>query len=208
MYRIRKYAIAAAVALFTTVFSNAQELEPQEHAFSVGIENTRHIYGQFTLKEHYTAKLNVSAYSEKIGYQYARATVGYKTSISMLNVAGECFFGSTLNGYYYNTGAIVSADAIFVKRLLLDAKIAPWYDSGYGYTTCYEAKIGCKITKSINIKVGYTNMPEYRMSEQRILAGFDFDVAQLSVYPYLSIGTKSGDGGKNIRVNFGFSYRF
>ncbi|MDE6269558.1 MAG: hypothetical protein K2M12_01720, partial [Muribaculaceae bacterium] len=159
-------------------------------------------------KDHYTAKLNVSVYSEKFGFQYARGTVGYRTKVSAVTLCGEYFFGSAFNGFYYNTGAVLSADASLGGWFLADACVAPWYDSGYGYTTCFEARIGARITEEIAVKVGYTTIPEFRMSENRILAGVDFRVSRLSVSPCLSIGTKAADGGKNIRILFDFAYRF
>lgn len=200
--------LAVTAILLSCITTYSQNAPSALSRFDIGIENTRLIFGQYTYKDHYTARINVSAYSEKPGYQYVRASFGYKRSLSAVNLEGKAFFGSAFNGSYYNTGAIVSADTRLAGRLLLDAVLAPWYDSGFGYTTCWEAKIGCVITNHIDIKAGYTTLPEYRMDEKRVLFGFDFHVSQLYVEPYLSIGTKASDGGKNIRVVFGFGYRF
>lgn len=186
----------------------AKEPSNKKSQFEVGIENTRLVFGKYTYNNHITAKLNVSLYSEKISLQYIRGTVGYKTGFNFVNLSGEYFFGSAFNGNYFNTGAVIKADAMFVKRLLIDAQLAPWYDSGYGYNTCFEAKLGCKITNHITIKAGYTTIPQYRMSERRILGGFDFSTPHLYVSPYLSIGTGEKSGGKNIRVLFDFGYKF
>lgn len=183
-------------------------MQNKDHSIEVGIENTRLVYGQYIFRNHYFAKLNVSVYSEKLGFQYTRGTLGYRTSVSCLNLSGGCFVGTAFNRSYYNAGLALEADAKILKRLLIDAKAVPWYDSGYGYTTCFEAKIGCRIIDNIDVNVGYTSIPEYRMSENRILAGFDFRSSNLYVSPYLSIGTKAIDGGKNIRVVFGFGYKF
>lgn len=196
------------LGVFTILSSRAGEPTSQISQFSVGIENNRLIFGEYTYKNHFTGRLNVSVYSEKLGFQYIRASIGYKTAIKMLDISGNLFYGSAFNGSYYNSGARIDANATFFKRLLVDATLAPWYDSGYKYTTCWEAKIGCKITRHIDIKVGYTTIPEYRMSEDRILAGFDFHTKYLYVRPYVSIGTQSADGGKNIRVLLGFGYHF
>lgn len=199
------------IFLFSTHYNGiAQEISQAVPVskFAVGIDNTRLIYGKFTYKNQLSVKLNVSAYSEKISFQYVRGTVGYKIPIKCFNIEGSYFFGSTLNGFYYNTGAKVKGDIILAKRLLIDATLSPWYDSGYGYTTCWEGRIGCKITEHINIRVGYTTIPEYRMSENRLIGGFDFHVSNLYVSPYITAGIKSSDGGKNIRVGFGFGYQF
>lgn len=186
----------------------SQELFQKTSKFEVGIENTRLLYGKYIYKDHLTAKLNVSVYSEKLGYQYIRGTIGYQTKIKNFNLSGEYFFGSAFNGNYFNTAVQLKADAVFVKRLLIDARILPWYDSGFGYTTCFEARLGCKITDKIDVKVGYTTVPEYRMSEKRIIGGFDFKVSHLYVSPYISFGRNADTGGNNIRVLFGFGYQF
>ncbi|MCH5246396.1 MAG: hypothetical protein J1E84_08020 [Muribaculaceae bacterium] len=204
-----KYLISSLLFLLLgSLAIEAQNSKQNNHIFSVGIENTRFVYGQYIYKQHLITKLDISVYSEKLGFQYARGTIGYQRSFAMVNLRGEYIFGSSFNRSYYNTGAMIAADALFAKRLILNAKISPWYDSGYGYTTCYEAKIGCKITDHIDINAGYTNIPEYRMAENRIIAGFDFHVSKLYVAPYLSIGTKSNQGGKNIRILMGFGYEF
>lgn len=191
--------------------SHAQEIDsstPKKNQWSVGIENTRLVYGKYIYNSHLTAKLDVSVYSEKIGFQYARATVGYQTRLKFLEIFGEGFFGSAFNGSYVNAGARIGANATLAQRLLLDAQVVPWYDSGWGYNTCFLARIGCKITKHIDIRMGYTTIPEYRMSEKRVIGGFDFHVNHLYVSPYLSVGTDSKTGGNNIRVVFGFGYLF
>lgn len=205
IFRIYLFLIIGAFIIFP---SNAGESISRVSEFSVGIENNRLVFGEYTYKNHFTGRLHISVYSEKFGFQYVRATLGYKTTIKLLDISGNLFYGSAFNGSYYNCGARIDANANFFKRLLVDATFAPWYDSGFKYTTCWEAKIGCKITRHIDIKVGYTTIPEYRMSENRILAGFDFHTSYLYVRPYLSIGTQSVDGGKNIRVLLGFGYNF
>ena len=205
---IIKLFTALYMALTFCSVAAAQQIQGKVHSAEVGIENTRLVYGQYTFKNHYFAKLNVSVYSEKLGFQYTRGTLGYTTNVAWLNLSGGYFLGTAFNGSYYNTGLALEADARILKRLLVDAKFIPWYDSGYGYNTCYEAKIGCRIIDNIDVNVGYTTIPEYRMSENRILAGFDFRVSNLYVSPYLSIGTKAIDGGKNVRVVFGFGYKF
>lgn len=208
MKNILRIFLLLSITFFNSNITKGETQDFKKNQFGVGIENTRLVYGKYIYNNHLTAKLDISVYSERFSLQYARGTVGYQTKIKMFDLSGEAFFGSAFNGNYVNTGAVISASATFVKRLLVDAKLAPWYDSGFGYTTCFQARIGCKITKNIDIRVGYSTIPEYRMSEKRIIGGFDFKVSHLYVSPYLSVGTNSNYGGKNIRVLFGFGYMF
>ncbi|MCH5215467.1 MAG: hypothetical protein J1F10_00895, partial [Muribaculaceae bacterium] len=170
MKSILKFLVFAFFLYIPSVV-NAEEESYYPNKFSLGIENNRLIFGQYTYKDHFTAKLNVSAYSEKLSFQYARATLGYKTSLNLFLLEGKYFFGSAFNGSYYNTGVILNARAKLVRRLLVGATIAPWFDSGYKYNTCWNAEVGCVITRHIDIKLGYTTLPEYRMSENRIIGG-------------------------------------
>ena len=176
--------------------------------FSVGIENTRLVYGQFTLKKHYFTKINVSVYSENISSQYARLSLGYLNEFKMFKFNGQFQYGSTFNGSYYTLGAHLEVDALFVKRLLLNGILKPWYDSGFGYKTCFQITAGSVITNNINIFAGYTTIPEYRMSESRVLAGLDFHVNKLQVIPAISFGTNKTNGGRRPHINFAFNYQF
>ncbi len=176
----------------------------------VGVKNNRYIYGELMFKDHYALGLNVSVFSEKIGFQYAKAYFGYRNSIIKnldYTVSGE--FGSALNGSYYSGGAKAGITYTAFKRLFIDAVINPHYDSGYGYKTCFSAGPGVIITNEIDFFVKYTTIPEYRMSEERLHIGFDFKVKKLSVTPILSVGTSAQNGGgKNFRILMSFNYIF
>lgn len=175
---------------------------------SVGVKNNRYVYGEYLLKNHYEAGIEVSVFSEKLGFQYARGRVGYTNSFGNFSADGKAYYGSAFNRSFYDAGASAHAKFTVKERVFVGATLNPHYDSGYGYTTCYEAGLGVNITPEIDIFANYTTIPEYRMSEKRIHLGLDFKVDNLRVSPILSAGTSASDGGKNVRVLVNFNYKF
>lgn len=176
---------------------------------SVGIRNNRFINATFLYKDHYSARLEQSIFSEKFGYQYMRGYLGYQTTFgNVLQLFGTAYFGSTFNRFYCSTGASVHVRIHPYRIIILDAKINPHYDSGFGYTTCYYAGIGSYITKQIDFLIGFSNIPEYRMPEKRLSVGFDFHIKNIKVLPKLSLNLNSEDGPKSLRPIIDFEYTF
>lgn len=186
----------------------AMAVLPAIAQISVGIRNNRFVNVAFLYKEHYSVKLEQSVFSESLGLQYLRGYAGYQTTISHVDLKGSAYFGCTYNRMYYSAG--ISADVRYspVKVLLIDARIMPHYDSGFGYTTCYYGGAGCRLTRNIDILAGYTNIPEYRMPEKRLNVGFDFHVGNLKVAPRLSLNVSSNSGPKSLRPLIDFEYSF
>lgn len=176
--------------------------------FEAGVRDNRHVYASYTLRSHYVFKIEQSVYAEKFGYQYIRAYAGYKGAAASLSYSGQAYFGTAYNGSYRSFGALAGARYGFLKRLSVDARINPHYDSGYGYKTCFSAGAGVGITKAIDFVAAYTTIPEYRMSEKRVQAGFDVRVGGLCVSPRLSIAAEGASKAKTLRALMSFSYVF
>lgn len=176
---------------------------------SVGIRNNRFVNVSFLYKDHYSARLEQSIFSEKFGLQYMRGYLGYKTPIGkMLELSGTAYFGATFNRFYYSTGASLEVRLRPYRILIVDGKFNPHYDSGFGYTSCYYAGLGSYITKQIDVLIGFSNIPEYRMPEKRLSIGFDFHVKNIAVRPKLSLNLSSDAGPKSIRPIIDFEYTF
>ena len=82
-----------------------------------------------------------------------------------------------------------------------------WYNIKQLIGIAKEAKLRNSAPIKYHIEVG-AKYWESMMAENRIIAGFDFHASKLYVAPYLSIGTRSNQGGKNIRILMGFGYEF
>ncbi|MDE5848626.1 MAG: hypothetical protein K2H38_00600 [Muribaculaceae bacterium] len=175
---------------------------------SIGIRSNRFVNISYLYKDHYFARLEQSVFSEKPGLQYMRGYAGYETHISAFDLKGTAYFGSTFNRLYYSTGASVEARIRPIPFLIVDGRFNPHYDSGFGYTSCYYGGLGACITKHIDILVGYTNIPEYRMPEKRLNMGFDFHIKNLVVRPKFSLNLSSDSGPKSLRPIIDFEYTF
>lgn len=181
---------------------------PGEAQFSVGLRDTRYIYGQYTLHQHFFGRIEQSIYSESIGYQYMRGYLGYKTHVRNWGLMANGYFGSIFNRNYHSEGAMLSAKYSFLKRLFLEGTINPHHDSGYGYKTCFNAYGGVGIIKTLDFIAGYSTIPEYRMSEKRVRVGFDFHSGNLNVSPLVSFATTGASKANRLRVMVSFNYNF
>ena len=175
---------------------------------SVGFSDNRFAYGAYTYKNHYVAALEQSIFSEKLGYQYLRGYVGYKGNSKLFNYSAFGYFGSTYNRSYWSSGLSANLQCLIKNRVILEGKLNPHYDSGDGYTTCWYAGGGVCITRNIDIFAGYGNIPEYRLPDYRLKAGFKFHVGALSVSPKLSMKISSGHRERSIRPLVDFNYNF
>lgn len=175
---------------------------------SVGMRDNRFIYGAYTYKGHYVATLEQSVFSEKMGYQYMRGYAGYRGEAKIFNYSAVGYFGSTFNRSYWSAGAKANVNCLIKNLLILDGTLNPHYDSGDGYSTCWNAGGGFRLTRHIDLLAAYGNIPEYRMPEYRLKAGFKFHVGALSVAPRLSMMIRSGHRERSIRTLIDFNYNF
>lgn len=192
--------IILSLLVLTSIDSNAQ--------FGVGIRDNRYIYGDFCFLNHWVIKLEQSVYSEKIGYQYVRGYCGYKGQLQNFSYKVQAYFGSPYNRAYYSTGALVDGSYTLINRIKVNATLNPHYDSSAGYKTCFYVGAGVRIIKDIDILAGYTTIPTYREPEKRILAGFDFHIANMSVKPQISIAAGGNTKAKSLRPIVSFHYQF
>lgn len=192
--------------ILTTIFAltAAMSLSAQ---FTIGVRDTRYPFLKYRFLKHFDAKVEHSVYSEKWKYQYVRLYLGADYSVSKFTFRAEPYFGTTYGDVYYSTGAYVGATARPIDIIGLEAAVVPHYDSGLGYTTCYNFRAGVNIIPQLAVQVGFTNRPEYRLPERRLRAGLHFEVGKLNVTPELSIPVSSEEG-KNVRVLMSMAYTF
>lgn len=175
---------------------------------SVGIRNNRFLNVAYLYETHYSVKLEQSVFAESFGLQYMRGYIAYQTTLGDLFIKGSAYFGSTFNRLYYSTGSSVDVRYRPHRLFIIDGILNPHYDSGDGYTTCYYGGFGCGISSNIDFLIGYTNIPEYRMPENRFNFGFDFHVKNLKVIPKLSLNIARNSGPKSLRPIIDFEYTF
>lgn len=179
-----------------------------EAQISVGIRDTRYVYGEYEMKQGYLFRLEQSVYAEKLGLQYLRAYTGYQGLLGILKYKGEGFFGTAYNGSYYNCGGSIHVNSQVIRHLFTEDTLEFLYDSGYGYKTCFRLGLGYHLNDCIDLLCSYSTIPEYRKSQERLLAGLKFHAGALTVVPELSIGLNKAEKLRSIRMLMSMKYEF
>ena len=179
-----------------------------EAQLSIGFRDNRYIYGEYEIKDRFSVKLEHSVYSEKIECQYLRGYFGYGGSIgTQFDYELAPYFGTVYNGKYYSGGVMVGVNYCMLKWLKISAMLNPHYDSGYKYTTCYMSGLSINVWKELFLVGKISNIPEYRLAEDRLYLGLSVDMGRLSVSPMLSIPIDEKTI-KSARVLTSFQYTF
>lgn len=174
---------------------------------SVGLRDSRYACIGYILKDCYNFRVEHSLYSSKIGYQYVRCYLGYRTVLKNFFLKTDCYFGTTYNRTYQNLGFWAESNYSVVKWLRINVTLNPHYDTYFGFRLCTEEKIEFNVFKDIDFLISHSSIPEYRQSEQRLKTGLNFHVIDcLWVKPVLSFPL-TGEM-KNFRVLMSFGYTF
>lgn len=174
--------------------------------FSIGLRDNRFVNVAYKLHGTWDFKLEHSIFSEKPGYQYIRAYAGYGRAFGIVRLQATPYFGTTYNGSFYNLGAKAEGKVAIGSRVNVSAAANPHYDSQTGFKMCFSAGASVGIIKELGIFAGYSTIPEYRISEERIRAGLMFRVKGLWAAPSLSIPAKGPF--KQFRVLTSLGYTF
>ena len=197
---IIRNSLLAAILTLSATSAHAQ--------FTVGLKNTRFAEVGYTLKSHYTFQLSHSLFSEKPAFQEVKVTFNYTNAWQDLSYSAAAYGSSTWNGDYKTAGARIGGRYTFAKRFHILGILNPHYDTGYGYNTCFAAGALVNFISAIALRLQYTTIPDYRMSEKRLHAGFDAKVGPLSVSPILSVPLEGSSQLSKFRVLASCSYTF
>jgi hypothetical protein len=189
--------------LSSFIFLFANSIQAQ---LKVGLRDNTYAQIAYEFKNDWEVKLEHSIYLEKFGFQKVRAYMGYNHMWGNFKIDANVY-GSTLwNASYQDFGAVVTAGYRIFKPWRIEATINPHYDTQYGYKTCYAASTDVQIVEHFGVMAQYTTIPEYRLSEKRVRAGFIFSYKELQVTPMLSIPV--GEEIKSMRILCSFQYTF
>ncbi len=195
-----KKVLVLLVAIMCCLTTKAQ--------ISAGVGDSRYVYGSYTLSNGLSFNLEHSLYSEKFGFQRVAIGVGYGSALPYgFSWKADVNGGTTWNRNYQVVYGDLAIGYLF-RRLGLESIVQPHYDSGLGYTTCWQAGASVRIIEPVSVCLAYTTIPEYRMSENRLRGGFEFSVDKLSVKPEISISMDKETRLKNMRVLMSMNYRF
>jgi hypothetical protein len=193
-------ALCVCFAALTTFTAHAQ--------LTVGLRDTRYVYADYVWKNHVDVKLEHSIFAEKAQFQLVKLYAGYNNQYEALTYGADAFYGRTYKGNYYTLGTHIFGEYSIASALKVKATVAPIYDSGYDYKTCFEIRPTIPLTQDISVHAAYTTIPEYRESEDRVRGGFTFHVGQLMATPEVSIPVSGNNKYKSVRVLASMSYTF
>ena len=171
----------------------------------LSLRDNRYASIGYRFLDKYDLKIEHSMFPEKIGFQYVRANAEANFSIEHLMVSYKLYSGVLYNQNFYDVGADLKMNYTLLNRIDLFANVNPHYDSGYEYETNYGAGASVRLHKGMWLVGQYTTVPEYRMSERRIRAGFIFKENNLRVSPVISIPAKKEIKSMRVLVSMDYS---
>lgn len=177
----------------------------------VGLRNNRYVHAGYLYRGHWGVEVEHSLYSETIGYQYVRIAGGYLAKVSGVYFYVAPFWGTTWNGFFWNSGAFLGARYRLpdgIRWLGVNAMVNPRYDSGIHYDTCWRVGLDFFINSEISVEADYTTVPEYRVSEKLWRLGVRFTSGRLSVTPRVTMPADGRDRNTHLQTLVDFSYQF
>lgn len=200
--------------LFTTISTFMFAQENIRHN-RIGMRDSRYLQYEYTIGCHVPLMLEHSIYSDKLKLQHFRVAAGYTSDFfrSHLHADFRAYAGGIWRGNYHDYGAFLTLGYRFDtrQRYQLIATLNPHYDTGLDYKTCVSTLILVGLNDVFSLVSEFTNIPEYRQSDDRIRLGGDIHFTstrygRLSVRPLLSI--QLGQRYEKIRLHVNFNYIF
>ena len=177
-----------------------------EAQVAVGLRDNRYGFISYTHQEHWLLKLEHSIYAEKFSFQKIRLAIGYQHRHDNFIWGVSPYFSTLYNVDYQDFGTFINGEYQPIKGIALKGVVNPHYDSGYDYTTCFQAGVSVYLYKGMGAEMHYSTITEYRISEKRIRVGLTFSEGNLLVSPLISVPAEGNV--KSIRVLCGCSYTF
>lgn len=185
MKKILLFLLACALVSF------ANEGSSSNKEIFAGMKNSRYAFVGGSYKN-FGLSLESSIFVQKANQQYGRIAAFYKSPLAFnLNVYYALFAGIRYDGAYYDVGGKLNFKGSWInERLGLDATAQVSNDSEIGLMFAYEIRGIVGILPEISLFAGARTIPEFRMKEQRIFAGFSFESGRIIVNPEISTPMK------------------
>ena len=195
-----------ALCTFLSVGVWAQTDTCSTRSIYVGLRNNKYVFAGYQGGS-WSVGLENTLWTRNPNEQYLRLNGRYNLNTKLwdIQLSAHAFAGANYAGRYYDGGLQVGLDKA-VGWFSFGAGIMPFYDSSFGYNTCYTVHAACRVIQEASIVVNLTNIPEYRMVEHRIVPGVLFKARKLWVRPELSIPLN--DNIQFTRVLVSFRYDF
>ena len=193
-----KKLIFILLYFFFTVKTSAQSLY-------LGSRDNYYIHIGYIDKSHWYIFAEQSIFSSKIKNQTITGYLGYSNLYKKIAYNMNIYSGMKYNSDYSIVGSEVSLKYQFPSIISIYTALRGHYDSTIGYNTCYLLGVNLKILEDLSFTTQYTNIPEYRMIDERIKVGMIFKKNNLWIKPEISIPIK--DKKENLRYLLSFGYQ-
>ena len=185
------------------LFCSAILFATEDKALFAGMRNSRYAFigGEYN---HYGLTIENSIFVQKAEQQYVRATLSYRTPLPLhLNLCYALFSGVRYDRAYYDVGGKINLNGVWINdRMGLDATWQVYNDSEMGLFSTYEGRGSVRFLPEVSLFAGLRTIPEYRMREKRIFAGFSFTSGHLTVNPEVSTPMKKELELTRVAVSF------
>lgn len=177
-----------------------------EAQIKLGVRDNKFVGVSYTYNHTWGAKLEESIFSENLPYQYVRGYLSYGHQWRSAGIDLSPYWGTQWNGNFQDYGILCKVEFMCSPLFVIHGILNPHKDTSWGYTTCYEIGGTFNATSNIGLCLSFRNIPEYRITNERIRAGVVFSEKRLKVTPLLSIPTN--ENLKNIRLLMNFEWNF
>ena len=195
-----------ALCTFLSVGVWAQTDTCSTRSIYVGLRNNKYVFAGYQGGS-WSVGLENTLWTRNPNEQYLRLNGRYSLNTKLwdIQLSAHAFAGANYAGRYYYGRLQVGLDKA-VGRFSFGAGIMPFYESSFGYNTCYTVHAACRVIQEASIVVNLTNIPEYRMVEHRIVPGVLFKARKLWVRPELSIPLNNNIQFTRVLVSFRYDF--
>lgn len=183
--------------ILSSTFANAQ--------IGIGLRDNNYIYSYYKINDKWEVKYEHSVFAEKFGFQYFRVNASYIFNKKNFMLKLTPYYGQIYNAGFYNCGIGAMSNLLLKNWFNFYIQLNPHYDSGYDYNTCCKVGVGFKVHRDLLVVAAYSNIPEYRKTDDRLRMGLIFKSGNLRVKPILSIPLVKP---KSIRILTSIDYLF
>ncbi len=201
-----RYLVASILLFASILLTSAQQIE-------VGLRDNQFARASYKSTQGWLVGYEQSLLNVRLKEQSARLFAGYVFDKKTWALRSAAYYGSEFSGSWHTTGAIIDG-TLRLPGVYFEGILNPNYDSGLGFTFCYQAEVGVGLLNSsdghnrVDLCASYGDIPEFRLPTQYIRAGLKFSVNNLWVKPTLCFPLKdTANGQKYLRVicSFGWS---
>lgn len=171
----------------------------------IGIRQNQYFKVELFLKKGIHVNFENSLFLANLNEQFLRGEIGYTHRFNNWSLNASGFIGSSYKGDFQNLGMRLGS---LIEKEYFSFNIAfqPFYDTGYGYTSCYGINVGILLKENIRIEGVVANIPENRIPEKRFRLGVLFEVEELWVKPEISLPQTGDLNTSRILISFGYDF--